>query len=73
MVLKTTPAKCQKLGPSTEQALMVMAVNIDGVSLAKQKILAELCANHKCAVLCMQENDREPGAVRPRVPGMNLD
>ena len=51
---------------------MVMSVNIEGLSSAKQQILAELCANHKCDVLCMKETDRGPGAVRPRVSGMNL-
>ena len=49
---------------------MVMTVNIEGLSSIKQQILAELCANQKCDVLCMQETHR--GAVRPRVPVMNL-
>ena len=47
---------------------MVMSVNIEGLSSVKQQIPEELCANHKCDVLCMQE----PSEVRPRVPGMNL-
>ena len=51
---------------------MVMSVIIEGLSSAKQQILVELCANHKCDMLCMQETHRGPGAVRPRVPGMNL-
>ena len=72
MVQRQPPLKCQKLMPSTYPALMVMSVNIEGLSSAKQHILAELCANHKCDVLCMQETHRRPGAVRHRVPGMNL-
>ena len=72
MVQRQPPPKCQKLGPSTEPALKVMSVNIEGLSSAKQQILAELCANHKCDVLCMQETHRGSGAVRPRVSGMNL-
>ena len=51
---------------------MVMSVNIEILSSVKQQILAELYANHKCDVLCMQETHRGPGAGRPRVPGMNL-
>ena len=51
---------------------MVMSVNIEGLSSAKQYILAELCANHKCDILCMQETHRGPGAIRPRVPEKNL-
>ena len=72
MVQRQSPPKCQKLGPYTDPALMVMSVNIEGLSSVKQQILAELCANHKCDVLCMQETHRGPSAVRPRVPGINL-
>ena len=72
MVQRQPPPKCLKLGASTEPVLMVMSVNIEGLSSTKQQILAELCANHKCDVLCMPKTHRRPGAVRPRVPGMNL-
>ena len=51
---------------------MVMYVNIEGLYSAKQQIMAELCVNHKCNILCMQENHRGPGAVRPKVPLMNI-
>ena len=51
---------------------MVMSVNIEGLYSAKQQIRAELCANHKGDVLCMQETHRGPGAIRPRFPWMNL-
>ena len=67
---KITPPECQKLGPYTDPTLMVMS--IEGLSSARQQILAKLCANHKCDVLCMQETHRGPGAVRPRVHGMNI-
>ena len=72
MVQRQPPPTCQKLGPSTELELMVMSVNIEGLSSTKQQLLAELCANHKCDVLCMQETHRDPGTVRPRVHGTNL-
>ena len=61
-----------KFVPSTEPALLVMSGNIEGLSSVKQQILAELCVNHKCDVLCTQETHRGPGAVRPRVSGINL-
>ena len=51
---------------------MVMFVDIEGISSANQQILAELCANHKCDVLCMQETHISPGAVRPMVHVMTL-
>ena len=57
---------------SSEPALLVMSVNMEGISSIKLQILEELCAHHKCDVLCMLETHRGPGAVRPRVPGMNL-
>ena len=47
-------------------------IELEGLSLAKQQILTEMCANHKCDVLCMQETHRDPGAVRHRVPRTNL-
>ena len=49
-----------------------MSVNIKGLSSTKQQILAALFANHKCDLLCIQETHRGPGAVRPKIPGMNL-
>ena len=67
MVQREPPPKYQKHGPSSDPAWMVMYVNIEGLSSAKQQILAELCANHKCDLLYMQETHRGPGAVRPRV------
>ena len=39
------------LGP----ALMVLSVNLEGLSLAKQQILAELCNSLHYDVLCLQE------------------
>ena len=54
MVQRHPPPKCQKLGPSTEPVLMVMSVNIEELSSTKQQIIAELCVNHMCVVLCMQ-------------------
>ena len=65
-------SRYQQLVPSTDPALIVMSVNIKELSLAEQQILAELCANHRCDVLCMQETHSDPGAVCHRVTGINL-
>ena len=52
---------------------MVMSVNIEGLYFSdRQQIREELCSNHTCGVLCMQETHRGPGAIRPRVAGTNL-
>lgn len=72
MVRRQPPPRRQTHGPSTEPALMVMSINIEGLSSAKQQILADMCDNHKFDVLCMQETHRGPDAVRPRVSGMKL-
>ena len=67
MVQRQLSPKCQKLNASTEPTLMVMSVNIEGLSSANQQILAKLCAYHNCDVLCMHENHRGPGALRPGI------
>ena len=64
--------RCQQHGPSIEPALMVMSINIEGLSSVKQQIMAELCVKYKCDVLCMQETHRSNKAIRPRINGMEL-
>ena len=54
------------LGP----ALTVISINIEGFSTAKQQILAELCSNLHCDVLCIQETHRGSDNIRPSIPGM---
>ena len=71
MATQHTP-RCQQLGSSSGQALMVMSINIEGMSAAKQQVLAEICQRQKCDVLCVQETHRGETAVRPRIRGMSL-
>ena len=54
------------LGP----ALTVLSSNVEGLSIAKQQILAELCSNLHCDVLCLQETHRGSNNNRPSIPGM---
>ena len=56
------------LGP----ALTVISANTEGFSTAKQQILAELCSNLHCDVLCLQETHRGSDNNRPSIPGMVL-
>ena len=49
-----------------------MPFNVEGLSAAKQQLVAELSSKHKCAVICMQETHRGPNDIRPNAPGMNL-
>ena len=54
------------LGPT----LTVLSANVEGFSMAKQQILAELCSNLHCDVLCLQETHRGSNNNRPSIPGM---
>ena len=56
--------------PSLGPALTVLSANIEGLSSAKEQILAELCSNLHCDVLCLQETHRGSNNNRPSIPGM---
>ena len=56
----------------SEPALTVTSINIEGMSAAKQQLLAELCEKQKCDVLCVQETHRGLKAIRPNIRGMSL-
>ena len=47
----------------------VISTNIKGFSSAKSNILAELCKQHHCNILCLLETHRSSGQ---KVPGMDL-
>ena len=53
-------------------ALTVMSFDVEGLSAAKQQLVADLSSKHQCAVICMQETHRAPNDIRPNVPGMDL-
>ena len=65
-------SQCQQHGPLSEPALTVTSINIEGMSAAKQQLLAELCEKQKCDVLCVQETHRGLKAIRPNTRGMSL-
>ena len=53
-------------------ALTIMSFNIEGLSAAKQQLVADLSKKHECAVLCIQETHRGTDDIRPNIPGMEL-
>ena len=65
-------SQCQQHGPLSEPALTVTSINIEGMSAAKQQLLAELCEKQKCDDLCVQETHRGLKAIRPKIRGMSL-
>ena len=59
-------------GSFSGPALTIMSFNIEGLSAAKQQLVADLSKKHECAVLCIQETHRGPDDIRPNIPGMEL-
>ena len=49
-----------------------MSFNVEGLSAAKEQLIADLRQRHMCAVVCIQETHRWPDAIRPSIPGMDL-
>lgn len=44
--------------------------NIEGFSASKGQLLATLCADYICDILCIQETHRDMASSRPKIPGM---
>ena len=62
----------QRGGPFLGPALTVLSFNVEGFSTAKQSLLAQMCSNLQCDVLCLQETHRGSNNIRPTIPGMVL-
>ena len=59
-------------GSFSGPALTIMSFNVEGLSAAKQQLVADLSSKNRCAVVCMQDTNRGQNDIRPNVPGMNL-
>ena len=59
-------------GSLSGPALTIMSFNVEGLSAAKQQLVADLSSKHRCAVICMQETHRGPNDIRSNVPGIDL-
>lgn len=57
---------------SSGPALSIISSNIEGLSGAKQDLLADLCIQHRCDTLCLQETHCGPTRICPRIPDMTL-
>ena len=62
----------QHHGPLTDSALMEISNNIEGMTAAKKRLLAEMCADQKCDVLSIQKTHMVQKGLRPRIRGMRL-
>eukprot|EP00057_Strongylocentrotus_purpuratus_P017039 XP_011671513.1 PREDICTED: uncharacterized protein LOC100889621 [Strongylocentrotus purpuratus] len=59
-------------GPLSRPALTVLSWNAEGISDAKEEVLAHICKQMNCDVLCLQETHRGSDNPRPKVKGMKL-
>ena len=59
-------------GPFSGPALTIMSFNVEGISAAKEQLIADLRQRLQCAVVCIQETHRGPDAIRHSIPGMDL-
>ncbi|CAH1258394.1 Hypp2004 [Branchiostoma lanceolatum] len=65
-------AQCHSHGSLSGPALSIISFNTEGLTGAKQDLLAELCVINNCDILCLQETHRGPTRSRPRINGMTL-
>ena len=52
-------------GPFSGPALTIMSVNVEGLSAAKEQLIADLRQRLQCAVVCIQETHRGPAPSGP--------
>lgn len=58
--------------PFSGPAIKTISVNIEELTRQKEKILAHLCKENKCDILCIQKTNRDRHHGRPRIEGMCL-
>lgn len=51
---------------------MTTSINIEGINRDKETLLAEICKEHACDILLVQETHRGNDRCRPKVEGMDL-
>lgn len=56
--------------PPPRPALTIISLNVEGLSATKEELVAQLCREHQCDILCLQETHRGSKHPRPRVEGM---
>ena len=61
------PLRCLRLWQSYPRS-----ANIEGLSSPKRDLIAKLCCEHNCQVLCLQETHRGPNNNRPTITGMKM-
>ena len=52
--------------------MTIISANIEGLSSPKRDLIAKLCCEHNCQVLCLQETHKGPNNNRPTITGMKM-
>ena len=52
--------------------MTIISANIGGHSSPKRDLIAKLCCEHNCQVLCLQETHKGPNNNRPTITGMKM-
>jgi len=58
--------------PFSGPALITVSINIEGISSDKDDILAQLCKETSCDVLCIQEMHKGNESKTPKINGIKL-
>lgn len=52
--------------------LVIVSVNVEGLSVAKEELLQHIVNEPRCDILCIQETHRDDTLRRPKILGMKL-
>ena len=56
--------------PFSRPALTIISANVKGVSCSKEELIANICKDHHCDLLCIQETHRGTTHKCPKFHGM---
>ena len=58
--------------PLSGPTMTIASINIEGISQEKEILLAQLCKDVQCDVLCVQETHRDQNMNTPKIDGIKL-
>ena len=56
--------------PVSRPVLIIISANAEDLSSSKKELLANICKDHHCDVLCLQETHRGTTNKRPKIHGV---
>ena len=56
--------------PLSRPALTIMSANVEGLSSSKEELFTNICKDHHCDALCLQEIHRGTTHKRSKIHGM---